>query len=272
MAITNRIILLEGITGAGKSDVAEYITERLIRRGEDAQWFEENDYEHPADYTFHAYMSDDQIKQLSQKDQEQLHAEGTRVLSGIVIPLTKVSVRLLEKILPFKIYDRLDWNTEKTVFLDKWNSFMKTARSGGQIYIFEGSLLQNPVCEALIRFNLEISEISAYIQEVYQIISELCPVIVYLNRTDVRSCAREVSRQRGARWRNKMVDSYTKQAFAKNNGLSGLDGYITCLEQRQRVELKILNSLPVEKHILTDPFDSWEETKQRIDTFLDHLE
>jgi thymidylate kinase len=46
--------LVEGIPGSGKSDAAEYIVDCLTRRGETAEWFEENDYEHTADYTFHA--------------------------------------------------------------------------------------------------------------------------------------------------------------------------------------------------------------------------
>ena len=271
IAITNRLFMVEGIPGAGKSDAAEYIVDCLARRGEKADWFEENDYEHPADYTFHAYMSFDQIKELAQEEQVQLYAEGIEVLSGLVIPLTKISVSLFEKILPYKIYDKLDWEAEKPVMLNRWLSFSHAAQTNSRIYIFEGALLQNPVCEALIRFDLDFSEIREYVKAVYQTVSILRPVVVYLNRTDVKTCAEQVCRQRGDSWEKKMIGFYTGHTFAKNNGLNGLDGYIACLERRQSVELEILDALPAEKLILTDPFDNWEETKRLIDAFVDKL-
>jgi hypothetical protein len=213
-------------------------------------------------------MSFDQIKRLGQDEQVQLYAEGTEVLSGLVIPLTKISVSLFEKILPYKIYDKLGGETEKPVLLDRWLGFAQSAHTSGRIFIFEGALLQNSVCEALIRYDLGVSEIREYVKAVCQAVSSLRPVVVYLNRTDVKTCVQQVFLQRGDSWMRKMIDYYTEQRYARNNGLSGFDGYVACLERRQNVELEILGVLPDEKLILTDPFDNWDETKRRIDAFI----
>ncbi len=271
MAITHKLFMVEGVTGAGKSAVAEYIMDCLNRRGERAEWFEENDYEHPADYTFHAYMRGDQIKNLPQKEQIQLYAEGTETLSGLIIPLTKISVNLFEKILPYKIYDRLGWEDERPVLLNRWMTFAQKAQTLGQIFIFEGTFLQKPVSEAMLRFDLGRGVIGEYICDVYRLISELNPVIIYLSRSDMKTCVEDVGRERTDSWLDETVDYYMNQTFAKKNGLSGKEGYIACLEQQQAIELDILNSLPAVKLILPDPLNNWENAKKTIEHFIGKL-
>jgi hypothetical protein len=263
--------MVEGVTGVGKSAAAEYIADCLDRRGLSAEWFEENDYEHPADYTFHAYMQNEQIKELSQEEQIQLYAEGTEVLSGLVIPLTQISVSLFEKVLPYKIYEKLDWETEKPVMLDRWLTFSRKAMAIGQIFVFEGAFLQNPVCEALVRVDLEQPEIKAYITDVYRSVTALRPVVIYLKCGDIKTCVEETGCQRSVSWLAKTIDNYMSLPFARNRGLTGRDGYVACLECRQELELEILESLPCTKLIITDPLRNWEETKQSINLLLEKL-
>ena len=45
------------------------------------------------------------------------------------------------------------WETEKPVMLGKWREFAKNKRSD-ESYVFNCVLLQNPMCETMIRFNL----------------------------------------------------------------------------------------------------------------------
>ncbi len=252
----------------GKSEAAEYILDCLNRCGEKAEWYEENDCEHPADYTFHAYIRSDQLKKLDQEERMQLYNEGMEVLSGLVIPLTKISVSLFEKILPYKIYDRLDWEMEKPVMLDRWLQFSQMARAINQIFIFEGAFFQNPICETLLRFDFDISEIKAYIKTIYQTISDIKPIVVYLDCSDVKDCVENVCRHRNGCWVNKMIDTYTCQGYARNNGLTGIDGYIACLERRRCIEREILNELPCAKLILNDSYKNHGEMRQSIDAFM----
>ena len=193
-------------------------------------------------------------------------------MSGLVIPLTSVSVSMFEKVMPYKIYEKLDWETEKPVLLDRWNSFAKKARSFGQAFIFEGSFLQTTIYETMIRFDLDQSAIESYINSVYQTISKLKPVVVYLHCTDISCCIEEIGKERGSLWLENMVCAYTGHAYAKSNCLSGTDGCITCLERRQSMEMEILDKLSCKKLILTDPFHDWDNTKQKIDQFVEELQ
>ena len=47
--------------------------------------------------------------------------------------------------------------------------------------------------------------------------------------------------------------------------LSGFDGYISALEERQRRELEILRSLNVRHMIVNDPQNDWDRAYSEID-------
>jgi hypothetical protein len=254
--------------GSGKSETAHLIADFLSDGGATASYFDENDMSHPADYAFHAFIRDDQIRTLTPEEQQQLYSEGTKRLSGIVIPLTKISVSLFGKILPYKIYEHLDWETEKPLLLERWLSFAKKAPVRSKIYVFNSGILQNPISEMMMRFDFGYPIIWDYIFSVYRTIAQLNPVIVYIKSTDIKARVEEEAFSRNASWLRSAIESYTIQGYGKRNGLTGLDGYVDCLEARQRIELKLLNELPIEKLILTDPFKNWEDAQKRLCEYL----
>lgn len=266
--IDTKLINVEGMPGSGKSEMMRFVAEILAEGGTKASCFDENDMNHPADYAFHAFMREDQIKSLSPQEQQQLYSEGTKRLSGLIIPLPKISVSLFGKVIPYKIYDNLDWITEKPVMLEHWQSFAKKALMRSKLYIFTNCVLQNPVSEMMMRFDFSFSEIMDYIFAIYKITAGMNPVIIYLKCTDIKAHIEEESKRRNSSWLNSTIDYHTSRGFGKRNGLKGLSGYINCLEARQRIELKILKELPVEKLILTDPFENWVDAQSKICDYL----
>lgn len=57
-------------------------------------------------------------------------------------------------------------------------------------------------------------------------------------------------------------------AYGKSNGLSGFDGYISALEERQKRELEILAALPVRSLIISDPQNNWDAAYAEIEKSL----
>lgn len=267
-AIKTKLIDIEGMPGAGKSAVARFVEDHLTDSGANMSFFEENALNHPAEYALHAFMKNEQIEALLPGEQRQLYLEGIVGLTGLVIPLTKVSVNLFGKIIPYKIYDNLDWESEKPVMLDKWQSFGKKALLRSRLYLFNSGILQNPINEMMMRFDFGYSVMWEYFFNIYRSIAAMHPVFIYIKCTDIRARIDEEARKRNSSWLNNMVDYHTSQGYGKRNGMTGVEGYVDCLEARQRIELKILNELPVEKLILTDPFNNWNETYDRISDFL----
>lgn len=147
-------------------------------------------------------------------------------------------------------YDFPDFETERAKILDKWRSFVSGADRGA-IYVFNCIFLQNPMCETMMRFGMEEGASQAYISEIAEIIRPLHPIVIYIDRPDVKASIDRVLAERGTDWLNAVIHYHTAQGFGKANGLSGYEGYIKCLEERKIRESRILQSLAIAHHTLS---------------------
>ena len=82
-------------------------------------FFDEESGNHPADYEFHAYIAQEQLKKLEGNIQIKIRQNGTECRDGYIVALSEFTDNEQEQLLPYKIYDFLPWETEKlckTVF------------------------------------------------------------------------------------------------------------------------------------------------------------
>lgn len=266
--INTKLYIVEGPPCTGKSDVARIIAQAVAAGGRYAALFDENNMDHPADYTFHAYMTEEEIGSLPVEDRRQIYSESIRTGAGYVIPLTKISVSLFGKVLPYKIYDKLCWETERPVMLECWRSFTEKARGNKIVNVFVGSLLKNPVCETMIRFDFDPSIIKDHIKEIMQRIAPLEPAVLYLRCTDIDVNVNERSGVGKPVWLSSAVAYHETQSYCKRRGYTGLNGYVACLRERQEAELDILSGLPVRQLVLTDAHLDWAGARDAIEAFV----
>lgn len=146
-------------------------------------------------------------------------------------------------------YDFPDFETERMRILEKWRSFTQKA-DPDTIYVFNCIFLQNPMCETMMRFGMDGAASLGYISEMLEITRPLHPVIIYIDLPDVRGTIERVIHQRGNDWLNAVIDYHVSQGYGKQNGLSGYEGYLKCLEERKIRELRILGALDMEYHII----------------------
>lgn len=154
-------------------------------------------------------------------------------------------------------YDFPDFETEREKILGKWRSFTEKADKD-TVYVFNCILLQNPMCETMMRFGMEAAASQAYISEIAEIIRPLNPAIVYINPPGAREAVGRVLAGRGEGWLNAVIDYHTSQGYGKRNGLSGYEGYLECLEERRARELSILRSLGLDYYIVGQDMDGEE--------------
>lgn len=147
-------------------------------------------------------------------------------------------------------YDFPDFETERIKILERWRSFTENA-DNNTIYVFNCIFLQNPMCETMMRFGLDDTISLNYISEIAEIIKPLNPVIIYIDRPDVRAAIDRVIDERGTDWLNAVIDYHVSQGYGKQNSLSGYDGYIQCLEERKIRELRILRTLDIDYYIIS---------------------
>lgn len=147
-------------------------------------------------------------------------------------------------------YDFPDFETERMKILDKWRSF--TSKSDkNTIYVFNCIFLQNPMCETMMRFGMDETASRNYISEIAEIIKPLHPVILYIDRPNVKQTIDHVLDERGHDWLNAVINYHTTQGFGKENNLSGYEGYIKCLEERRVRELRILQALDIDYYTIS---------------------
>lgn len=163
-------------------------------------------------------------------------------------------------------YDFPDFETERARILGKWRSFMENADKD-TTYVFNCVFLQNPMCETMMRFGMDETASLNYISEIAEIIKPLRPVIVYIDRADVKETVDRVLDERGSDWLNAVVDYHVSQGYGKQNHLSGYEGYLACLEERKIRELHILQALDVDYHTI-----SRDMKEEELEAWLDSAE
>ena len=226
-----RLYIVEGLPCSGKSSTARHIADVLTAAGHQVSYVDEGTGRHPADYEFHAFVD------------------------GRIIPLADVPPEELNALLPKKIYDGLSWETEAPLMLDKWRQFVQEA-APETVYVFNCVFLQNPMCETMMRFGLPEAESAAHIRQIAEIIAPLEPVIVYLHSDEVAASVRRASAERPG-WLEAVIPYHTEGGYGRSIGAVGFDGYIACLEERQRREERILAALPVRAVTLDNPQRDW---------------
>jgi hypothetical protein len=85
---------------------------------------------------------------------------------------------------------------------------------------------------------------------------------------DVKSRVKEISEKRDKKWLESVISYHQEGKFAKDNDFNGFDGYIKCLEERQKRELEIIDSLKIDKKVILNPFFDWESSLGEIKSFI----
>lgn len=185
------------------------------------------------------------------------------IQSGYIVPLEKFEGELFEKLMQYKIYDFLAWEKEMPLMLDKWKRFSDSADEE-TIYVFNCCLLQNPMCETMMRFGFSQEQSMQFISRICEIIRSLHPVVVYLKNDHIAERITKVAEEREG-WLDAVIDYHVNGAYGKSIDAKGFEGYISCLEERQKRELAILSQIPVESIVLENPHRNWEIAYEKIE-------
>lgn len=256
------LIIVEGLPCSGKSSAAKYIANKFNMR-----YFDEGSSMHPADYEFHAFVQMSELKKFSIDEKGKIIEKSEQKSDGFIVPLSVFQGDLFEKLIQYKIYDFLPWETEKPVMLDKWREFADTKRPNEK-YVFNCVLLQNPMCETMIRFGFCQEKSAEYIGEICSIIRPMNPAVVYLKNDTIGDSIRKAVTERGNDWLNMVIDYHCNGSYGRSNKLSGFEGYIAALEERQRRELEILSGADIDYIVLDNPQNDWETAYRELDKLL----
>lgn len=258
-----RLYIVEGLPCSGKSTTAKYLAGRLSAMGRKAVCVDEGTGDHPADYEDRAYVTGSQLAAFPPGLREMVRSRSEYRMNGYVVPLSSLGGAALQRLMPYKIYDSLPWEAEMPLMIDKWKSFMAGAQEH-VIYVFNSVFLQNPMCETMMRFNLSEEQSFEHIQNIAGIIAPMEPAVIYLKSGDIGGNIRAAAEERPG-WLEGVIKYHEGGAYGRSIGASGFEGYIACLEERQRRELSILERLDLNRLVLEGPRKDWNS---RIDAFI----
>lgn len=151
---------------------------------------------HPEDYEFHSFLGGEDLNRFSSEEKTLMIRKGQTEGEGLIVPLEGLPESLYQRLLPHKIYDGLPWDIEKVIMQNGWQHFAEK-REKVAVYVFNCCLLQNPMCETMMQFELPFVELEAYIREILRRIKELRPVIIYLSESRIADRIRYAAKERG---------------------------------------------------------------------------
>lgn len=259
--MSNRLYIIEGLPCSGKSTASAFVAE-VLKEKHKVCFVDEGSGNHPADYEFHSFLDNNSLADFSTAEQEKILSLSAKTERGYIIPLSECQGELFDKLLKFKIYDFLPFETEKPVMVDKWRDFVRSC-DNDTIHVFNCVLLQNPMCETMMRFGYSIDKSYEFISQIVEIIKPLNPVVIYLKNDDIRQSVEKASKEREG-WLDAVIDYHINGEYGKGINAKGFDGYIKCLIERQKRELMILSELDIKSVVIDNAQRDWKAAYERI--------
>lgn len=253
----NRLYIVEGIPGSGKTTYAKRLAASLRFRGEDVDLYVEGDL-HPADMAWCALLSAQEYEAVCEENpalKPEIEENASAWNDRKIVAYTRIP-RLEKRLYDFfeskEVYDgRVPKEAFSGVHESRWRSFAQRARG---ISVFECALMQNHVNELALFHCAGEREITEAVLRLVDCVRSLDPVVLYLN-ADSRKALDRAARSRldenGERvWESRVAEYIENSPYGKKTGLAGVEGMYRYFEQRRQMELRILASLPVETRIV----------------------
>jgi len=270
-----KLFLIEGLPGSGKSTTAGLVFDHLTRLGLNARVYIEGNLDHPADYDGWSYFSAGQFNLLlaEYKAFEKVlrHAAEKR-LDGFLLERRKLKNFLLPEelhdlLFSHDIYE-LPFNIHTSLLTERWQRFAGQSAKEETVYVFDCCFIQNPVTIGMVKWGVGDKEIAAYIKMLEAIIEPLNPVLIYVDQENIRDSFGKAVKERPADWSQGFMDYYTRQGYGLKQKAGGLEGTLTVLEARRKLEAGILSELTINSHTVDNSRFEMEGFSRKIEKII----
>jgi hypothetical protein len=274
-----KLIILEGIPGSGKSTAGTYLQSYLEKAGLPVRFWREGDFDNHADFEGIACLNGLHYRNLllhypdlAGLIQEQLTVRGEdhlikyRKLQSLYPE--QIPQKFIVELSGHDVYDGLPMKDYCRLALQRWQEFQAFAAQSDEIAILECCFLQNPLTVMLARHNADPQLAREQVEKIARIIAPLTPLILYLKPRDVRTALLHVREQRPKEWADFVTWYLTGQAYGKAHHLEGYGGVVRFYEMRQKLELDLLEELPVRSRVIEHSGAEWDHCYDEIMAFV----
>lgn len=250
-------MLVEGLPGSGKTTTGRLIEDWAHARTLPAQYFGEGRADHPADFEEVAMLSDADLHGMCREFPAEADSltEAAERRDGYWLVRERERGSWPEALRAvLRTRDAYDGDVapdlHRRALLDSWRRFADTTTTDPSIYVFECAFIQNPVCSLLARFDQPWALIEEHIHELASAVAAMDPVLVYLDAGDPERVLTAAAAERPAAWLDFVIRYHTEQGYGRANGLRGFDGLVEFMRIRRELELRLLEHLPVRRHLI----------------------
>lgn len=226
----HRLILIEGMIGAGKSRTARNVANWIESQGEPARIFHEFADDHP----------------IRTKAVDRIRAASPEVA-------------------PSQFDDpRIGLAQDPNVYsLDQWGALAARCLHTRQITILEATFLQNSVLPSFAN-DAPLTHIKEAFTRIEQQIAPAQPLLVYLRPRDIDSAIRRVHLERGDTWASWNIASVAGFPWAQHRNLSGRAAVVELYRAWECVVDDLMMTFSGDTLLVADPQDNWEAALARI--------
>ena len=204
----NRLILLEGLPGTGKTTNSYKLFEQMVRNGRDVRWLHEVSQPHPTLFFSESCFT---------KEEYRLFAEEYPQAAGILESIAEVRASTVgidyltasrkipgqEEAVWYQAllqYDAMDFPLERyePAALEKWEAFVNAALQNEEIYILDSSIFQYQIFTYLLN-GAEYPRLAGFVHDVMKLLKPLRPALIYLYREKTEDSIAFMEKQRGIR-------------------------------------------------------------------------
>jgi hypothetical protein len=219
-----RLILIDGMIGAGKSTLAVQLEGWLAGRGEDARAYNEFAEDHP--------IRTVAVDRLREHFGLPAVPPDGRQNPGIYGP-------------------------------GQWRRLAERCVEQGQTVILESTFLQNSVLPAFVQ-DVPRSELEEIFTAIADAAAPAGPALIYLRPTGIRAGLDRTYRDRGPDWAAQNIAYVAARPWARNRGLSGPHVAADLYEAWEQVVDDLLGRFAFSQLLVSDPQDDRDGAFRRI--------
>jgi len=148
-----------------------------------------------------------------------------------------------------------------------WVDFVQHARQEAFVSIIESRLWQNTGLYMYMSGN-EVDAILEFSRAVYQVLSPLSPVLIYLDQEDTEMALRRMSATRGETWLAETLAETLSYPWFKSRGINDFTGWIQFFATWHSVAERLFDEWPYQKIRILDPHADWADAQAKMYSFL----
>ena len=202
----NRVILMEGLPGTGKTTNSFRLFEQLVRNGRDVRWLHEVSQPHPTLFFSESCLTKAEYRLFTEK-----YPESAGMLDSIAeVRATTVGIdyQTAARRIPgnentawyreLLRYDAMDIPLDRyePAALEKWESFADAALRNETIYILDSSIFQYQIFTCLLN-GADYPRLARFVRGVMNLLRPLRPALIYLYREKAEDSIAFLEKRRG---------------------------------------------------------------------------